>query len=101
MKNAREHKKKTVETLDANRIQFRDFRKDYASTVASRSEVQYFRVEKKEFWHGRKFQGRVICVQKDGGQKPLSTFVVSHRSKKEFFEAATDECGEDYVQTGS
>ena len=31
--------------IDTDRIQFRDSRKEYASTVVSRTEVQYFRVE--------------------------------------------------------
>ena len=80
------------------RILFRDSRKVDEKTVVSKPEVTNFYIEKKQFWHGPSFRGRVICVFNDGSQKALSPTIVPYESRREFLDSVANLWGKRYVQ---
>jgi hypothetical protein len=81
-----------------DRILFRDSRKVDEKTVVSKPEVTNFYIEKKQFWHGPSFRGRVICVFNDGSQKALSPTIVPYESRREFLDSVANLWGKRYVQ---
>jgi hypothetical protein len=84
-----------------DRVKFRDSRRVGEKTVVSKCDVEYFFIERRQFWHGKNFRGRVICKLKDGSQKSLSSTVVPYGSRKEFLDSIANLWGRRYVQQRS
>lgn len=84
-----------------DRVTFRDPRRVGEKKVVSKCDVEYFFIERRQFWHGRNFRGRVICILKDGTRKPISSTVVPYESRKEFLDSIANLWGRRYVQQRS